>query len=129
MSVSKTYTVFGKKNLIPTVRSGDCVMVVCCFAASGPGRLAVNNETMNSALYQEIQKENIWASVHALKLKSKTMIQNSIKKINKWKKPSTTNKISLFPAIMPLIYKQASSTEKTPTFVQKCDCRWTCKYM
>lgn len=129
LSVSKTYTVFGKKNLIPTVRSGDCVMVVCCFAASGPGRLAVNNETMNSALYQEIPKENIWASVHALKLKSKTMIQNSIKKKNKWKKPSTTNKISLFPAIMPLIYKQASSTEKNPTFVQKCDCRWTCKYM
>lgn len=42
------------------------------------------------------------------------MYQNSIKKKNKWKKPSTTNKISLFPAIMPLIYKQASSTEKTP---------------
>ncbi len=38
-------------------------------AASGPGRLAIIDETMNSALYQKILKENICPSVCDLKLK------------------------------------------------------------
>ncbi len=36
---------FIKNNIIPTVKNGgDSVMVWGCFAASGPGRLAIINE-------------------------------------------------------------------------------------
>ncbi|KAK3569335.1 hypothetical protein QTP86_026814 [Hemibagrus guttatus] len=46
----KSNTAFQKKNIIPTVKyGGGSVMVWGCFAASGPGRLAVINGTMNSA--------------------------------------------------------------------------------
>ena len=44
-------------------------MVWGCFAASGPGKLAVIDGTMNSALYQKILKENVQPSVPDLKLK------------------------------------------------------------
>ncbi|KAF7640693.1 hypothetical protein LDENG_00022540, partial [Lucifuga dentata] len=57
-------TAFQKKNIIPTVKhGGGSVMVWGCFAASGPGRLAVIDGTMNSAIYQEILKENVRPSV------------------------------------------------------------------
>lgn len=52
-------------------------------------------------------------------LRARQWFKIQFKKINKWKKPSTTNKISLFPAIMPLIYKQASSTEKNPPLLYR----------
>ncbi len=42
-------------------------MVWGCFAASGPGRLAIIDRTMNSALYQKILKENVQPSVCDLK--------------------------------------------------------------
>ncbi len=55
----KSNTAFQKKNIIPTVKyGGGSVMVWGCFAASGPGRLAVINGTMNSAVYQKILKDN-----------------------------------------------------------------------
>ena len=79
----KTNTAFHKKNIIPTVKhGGGSVMVWGCFAASGPGRLAVIDGTMNSALYQKILKENVRPSVQtssssALGLCSRTMIQNT----------------------------------------------------
>ncbi len=61
---------FHKKNIIPTVKhGGGSVMVWGCFAASGPGRLAIIDGTMNSALYQKILKENVWSSVCDIKLK------------------------------------------------------------
>ncbi|KAK3562119.1 hypothetical protein QTP86_030203 [Hemibagrus guttatus] len=61
-------TAFQKKNIIPTVKyGGGSVMVWGCFAASGPGRLAVINGTMNSAVYQKILKENVRPSVCDLK--------------------------------------------------------------
>ncbi len=44
-------------------------MVWGCFAASGPGRLAIIDGTMNSALYQKILKENVRPSVCDLKFK------------------------------------------------------------
>ncbi len=48
-------TAFQKKNIIPTVKyGGGSVMVWGCFAASGPGRLAVINGTMNSDVYQKM---------------------------------------------------------------------------
>lgn len=72
----KRNTAFQKKNIIPTVKyGGGSVMVWGCFAASGPGRLAVINGTMNSAVYQEILKENVRPSVRVLKLKRTWVLQ------------------------------------------------------
>ncbi len=66
----KSNTAFQKKNIIPTVKyGGGSVMVWGCFAASGPGRLAVINGTMNSSVYQKILKDNVRPSVRDLKLK------------------------------------------------------------
>ncbi len=50
-------------------------MVWGCFAASGPGRLAVINGTMNSAVYQKILKDNVRPSVRDLKLKRTWVLQ------------------------------------------------------
>uniref|UniRef100_A0AAY4CKI0 Uncharacterized protein n=1 Tax=Denticeps clupeoides TaxID=299321 RepID=A0AAY4CKI0_9TELE len=53
-------------NTVPTVRHGGgsiIVMVWGCFAASGPGRHAVIDGTLNSTVYQIILKENVWPSV------------------------------------------------------------------
>ncbi|KAK3541955.1 hypothetical protein QTP86_008158 [Hemibagrus guttatus] len=44
----------------------------------GPGRLAVINGTMNSAVYQKILKENVWPSVCDLKLKRTWVLQQDI---------------------------------------------------
>ncbi len=64
----KTNTTFNKKDIIPTVKhGGGSVMVWGCFAASGPGRLAIIDDTMNSSLYQKILKENVQPSVCDLK--------------------------------------------------------------
>ena len=50
-------------------------MVWGCFAASGPGRLAVINGNMNSLVYQKILKENVRPSVRELKLKRTWVLQ------------------------------------------------------
>ncbi len=72
----KTNTAFHKKNIIPTVKhGGGSVMVWGCFAASGPGLLAIIDGTMNSALYQKILKENVRLSVCDLKLKHTWVMQ------------------------------------------------------
>ncbi|KAK3509481.1 hypothetical protein QTP70_035136 [Hemibagrus guttatus] len=72
----KSNTAFQKKNIIPTVKyGGGSVMVWGCFAASGPGRLAVINGSMNSAVYQKILKENARPSVCDLKLKRTWVLQ------------------------------------------------------
>ncbi len=72
----KSNTAFQKKNIMPTVKyGGGCVMVWGCFAASGPGRLAVINGTMNSAVYQKILKDNVRPSVRDLKLKRTWVLQ------------------------------------------------------
>ncbi len=49
-------------------------MIWGCFAASGPGRLAIIDGTMNSALISE-KKENVWPSVCDLKLKCTWVMQ------------------------------------------------------
>ncbi|KAK3554272.1 hypothetical protein QTP70_020132, partial [Hemibagrus guttatus] len=65
-----------KRNIIPIVKyGGGSVMVWGCFAASGPGRLAVINGTMNSADYQKLLKENVRPSVCDLKLKRTWVLQ------------------------------------------------------
>ncbi len=51
------------------------MMVWGCFAASGPGRLAIIDGTMNSALYQKILKENLRLSVCDLKLEHTWVMQ------------------------------------------------------
>ncbi|KAK3542764.1 hypothetical protein QTP70_002764 [Hemibagrus guttatus] len=72
----KSNTAFQKKNITPTVKyGGGSVMVWGCFAASGPGRLAVINGTMNSAVYQKILTENVRPSVCDLKLKRTWVLQ------------------------------------------------------
>ncbi|KAK3550030.1 hypothetical protein QTP86_018655, partial [Hemibagrus guttatus] len=72
----KSNTAFQKKNIIPTVKyGGGSVMVWGCFAASGPGRLAVITGTMNSAVYQKILKENVRPSVCVLELKRTWVLQ------------------------------------------------------
>ncbi|KAK3543336.1 hypothetical protein QTP70_018072 [Hemibagrus guttatus] len=72
----KSNTAFQKKDITPTVKYGGVsVMVWGCFAASGPGRLAVINGTMNSAVYQKILKENVRPSVCDLKLKRTWVLQ------------------------------------------------------
>uniref|UniRef100_A0A9J7YNC4 Transposase Tc1-like domain-containing protein n=1 Tax=Cyprinus carpio carpio TaxID=630221 RepID=A0A9J7YNC4_CYPCA len=75
----KSNTAFQKKNIIPTVKyGGGSVMVWDCFAASGPGRLAVMNGTMNSAVYQKILKENVRPSVCDLKLTSRSKTHQQV---------------------------------------------------
>ncbi len=72
----KTNTAFHKKNIIPTVKhGGGSVMVWGCFAASGPGLIAIIDGTMNSALYQKILKENVRPSVCDLKLNRTWVLQ------------------------------------------------------
>ncbi|KAG2457775.1 TCB1 transposase, partial [Polypterus senegalus] len=75
----KPGTAHHQANTIPTVKHGGgsimLVMVWGCFAASGPGRLAVIDGTMNSTAYQKILKENVRPSVHQLKLKRSWVLQ------------------------------------------------------
>ncbi|KAK3569486.1 hypothetical protein QTP86_031421 [Hemibagrus guttatus] len=71
----KSNSAFQKKNIIPTVKyGGGIVMVWGCFVASGPGRHAVINGTMNSAVYQKILKENVLKE-NDLKLKRTWVLQ------------------------------------------------------
>ncbi len=85
----KSNTAFQKKKIIPTVKyGGGSVMVWGCFVASGPGRLAVINGTMNSAVYQKILKDNVRPSVRDLKLKRTWVLQqdNDPKHTSEWLK-------------------------------------------
>ncbi len=50
-------------------------MVWAYFDASGPGRLAIIDRTINYELYQQIIKENVRISVKGLSLKRKWIIQ------------------------------------------------------
>uniref|UniRef100_A0A3B3DJG5 Transposase n=1 Tax=Oryzias melastigma TaxID=30732 RepID=A0A3B3DJG5_ORYME len=91
----KSNTAFHKKNIIPTVKyGGGSVMVWGCFAASGPGRLAVIDGSMNSTVYQKVLKENVRPSVHQLKLKRSWVLQqdndpkHTSKSTSEWLKKS-----------------------------------------
>ncbi len=64
----KTNTAFHKRTSYQQSKhGGGSVMVWGCFAASGPGWLAIIDGTMNSALYQKILKENVslWPQAQA----------------------------------------------------------------
>ncbi|KAK3507199.1 hypothetical protein QTP70_010213 [Hemibagrus guttatus] len=64
------------KYLGSTVQSnGECGKEVKKRVQAGPGRLAVINGTMNSAVYQKILKENVRPSVCDLKLKRTWVLQ------------------------------------------------------
>ncbi len=73
----KTNTAFHKKIIIPTVKhGGGSVMFWVCFAASEPGRLAIIDGTMNSALCQKMSGcQFVTSSI--LGLCSRTMISNT----------------------------------------------------
>lgn len=72
----KNGTAHQHQHLIPTVKhGGGCIMVWGCFAASGPGQLAIINGKMNSKVYQDVLQENLRPSVRQLKLKRGWMLQ------------------------------------------------------
>uniref|UniRef100_A0A8C9TGB3 Tc1-like transposase DDE domain-containing protein n=1 Tax=Scleropages formosus TaxID=113540 RepID=A0A8C9TGB3_SCLFO len=62
---------------IAMVTRGGSFMLWGCFscAASGPGRFAIIDGTMNSALYQKILKEYVRPSIRDLKLKRTWVMQ------------------------------------------------------
>lgn len=64
------------QNLIPTVKyGGGSIMVWGCFAASGPGQLAIIDGKINSQVNQDILQENVRLSVHQLKLNRSWVMQ------------------------------------------------------
>ena len=65
----KPKTAFKEKNLLPTVKHSEgSIMVWGCFAASGTGKRAHIEGTMNPNDYQLIFRENVPPSVRYLKL-------------------------------------------------------------
>jgi len=59
-NTAKTNTAYQHKHLIPTVRhGGGGMMIWACFAAEGPGHLAVIESTMNFSVYQSIVESNM----------------------------------------------------------------------
>ena len=50
-------------------------MVWGCFAASGPGQLAIIDGKLNSQVYQDILQENVRLSVRQLKLNRSWVMQ------------------------------------------------------
>ena len=89
-SKSKTYNIPGghKKKQ----HSGRCR-----FAASGPGRLAIIDGTMNSGLYPQILKENVRVSVCELKLNRRWVLlqdndpKHTSKSTKEWLKKKKCN--------------------------------------
>ena len=72
----KKGTAHQHQNLIPTVKyGGGSIMVWGCFAASGPGQLAIIDGKMNSQVFQDILQENVRLSVHQLKLNRSWVMQ------------------------------------------------------
>ena len=72
----KKGTAHQHQNLIPTVKyGGGSIMVWGCFAASGPGQIAIIDRKMNSQVYQDILQENVRLSVRQLKLKWSWVMQ------------------------------------------------------
>ena len=65
------------------MRGGGSGMVWGCFAASGPGRLALIEGIMNSALYQIILQENERPSVCELKHNWVMQKDNNLKHTSK----------------------------------------------
>jgi hypothetical protein len=55
----KKGTTYQHQNLIPTIKyGGGSIKVWGCFAAPGPGQLAIIAGKINSQVYQEILQEN-----------------------------------------------------------------------
>ena len=72
----KSNAAFQKKSITATVKhGGGSVMVWGFSAASGPGRPAVIDGTMNSALHHKILKEDVQTSDPDLKLKNSWVLQ------------------------------------------------------
>jgi hypothetical protein len=66
------------QNLIPTVKyGGGSIMVWGCFAASGPGQLAIIDGKMISQVFQDILQRNVRLSVRQLKLNRSWVMQQN----------------------------------------------------
>lgn len=85
------------QHLIPRVKHGaGDIMVWRCFAASGPGCLAIAERTMNSKLYRDSLQENVRATGHDLKLKRVWVMQqyndpkHTSKSTKEWLKKTTS---------------------------------------
>ncbi len=107
----KEHTAFQHKNLIPSMKHGDGSIVWACFAASGPGQLAIIDGTMNSELYHQFLKENVRTSVHELSLKKKWVMQqyndpkhtsHSTKEWLKKNKVNVLERLSQSPDLNPI---------------------------
>lgn len=111
---------FLKKKLIWRVKRGGGIVMGCgCFAASGLGRLALIDRTMNSALLQKIHEENVQQSGSAMKrsralgLCSWTMIWNiKNNKIRFLEWPSESSRLNLIEICMSL--KKVAHAWKMP---------------
>ena len=77
---------FEEKNLLPTIKHGEGSIIVWgCFAASGTGKHAHIEGTVNSNDYQKILRENVPSSVCYLRLGCGWILQqdDNPKHINK----------------------------------------------
>jgi hypothetical protein len=64
------------QNLIPTVKyGGGSIMVWGCYAASGPGQLAIIDGKIHSQVYQDFLQENVWLSVRQFKVNINWVMQ------------------------------------------------------
>ncbi|KAF7642141.1 hypothetical protein LDENG_00263840, partial [Lucifuga dentata] len=67
------------------------------LGASGPGRLAIIDGSLNSQFYQQILHENVRISIHELKLKTKWVTQqdndpkHTRRSIKEWLKQKKCN--------------------------------------
>ncbi|KAF7644157.1 hypothetical protein LDENG_00226770, partial [Lucifuga dentata] len=64
----KKGTAYQHENIPMEKYGGGSIMIWGCFAASGPGPLAIIKGKMNSQVYQGILQDNVRVAVHQLKL-------------------------------------------------------------
>ena len=82
----KTNTAYQHEHLIPTVKHGGGGLVIwACFAATGPGHLAVIESIINSSVYQSILVSNLSDSQNLVGIQSckRTMIPNTAANLQK----------------------------------------------
>ncbi|KAK3524862.1 hypothetical protein QTP86_010091 [Hemibagrus guttatus] len=88
----KKKTAHQHENTIPPVKYGGVsIMVWGCFAASGPGTLAIVGGTMNSHVFQDILKDNLKVAVRKLKLRRSWVMEQDNNP--KHKSKSTTERL------------------------------------
>ena len=82
----ENHMAYWHKHLIPTVKHGGGGLVIwACFAATGPGHLAVIESIINSSVYQSILVSNLSDSQNLVEIQSckRTMIPNTAANLQK----------------------------------------------